>query len=89
MLNYVTPLKIKYASHRTFSRITIILMYQLRKIFFLFCILRLHPQHVEVPRLGVQSELQLPVYTTATATWDLSHVCNLHHSSRNAGSLTH
>ena len=25
-----------------------------------------------VPRLGVDSELQLPAYTTATATWDLS-----------------
>uniref|UniRef100_A0A8D1N3X5 Uncharacterized protein n=1 Tax=Sus scrofa TaxID=9823 RepID=A0A8D1N3X5_PIG len=38
-------------------------------------------QHMEVPRLGVKSELQLPVCTTATATQDLSHVCNLHHSS--------
>ena len=36
---------------------------------------------MEVPRLGVQSELQLPAYTTATATQDLSHVCELHHSS--------
>ena len=24
-----------------------------------------HPWHVEVPRLGVESELQLPTYTTA------------------------
>ena len=37
---------------------------------------------MEVPRLGVQSELQLPAYTTATETRDLSHVFNLHHSSR-------
>ena len=29
-----------------------------------------HPRHMEVPRLGVESELQLPVYTTATATPD-------------------
>jgi len=36
---------------------------------------------MEVPRLGVESELQLPVYTTATATGDPSHICNLHHSS--------
>ena len=36
--------------------------------------LRLHPGHMEVPRLGIQSELQLPTYTTA-------------HS--NAGSLAH
>ena len=33
---------------------------------------------MEVPRLGVESELQLPAYTTATATWDPSCVCNLH-----------
>ena len=48
---------------------------------FLFCFLGPHPWHVEVPRLGVESELQLPAYTTATATWDLSHNWNLHHSS--------
>ena len=40
----------------------------------------LHLQHMEVPRLGGQSELQMPV--CATATWDLSHICNLHHSSQ-------
>ena len=40
-----------------------------------------HPRHIEVPRLGVQSELQLPVYTTATATRDPSLVRDLHHSS--------
>ena len=28
------------------------------------------------------NQLQLPAYATATATWDLSHVFNLHHSSR-------
>ena len=37
---------------------------------------------MEVPRLGVRWELQLLAYTTATATWDLSHICNLHHSSQ-------
>ena len=37
---------------------------------------------MEVPRLGVKSELQLSVYTTATATRDESHVCDLHHSSQ-------
>ena len=36
-------------------------------------------QHMEVPRLGVISELQPPAYTTVT--WDLSHICDLHHSS--------
>ena len=37
---------------------------------------------MEVPRLGVESELQMPAYTTATPTLDLSHVCDLHHSSQ-------
>ena len=39
-----------------------------------------HLQYIEVPRLGVESELQLPAYTAATATWDPSHVCDLCHS---------
>ena len=46
-----------------------------------FCFLGLHPQHMEVPRLGVQSELQLLACITATTTRDLSHVFELHHSS--------
>ena len=36
---------------------------------------------MEVPRLGVKSEMQLPAYITATAKRDLSCVCDLHHSS--------
>ena len=32
---------------------------------------------MEVPRLGVKSELQPPAYTTAAATPDPSHICNL------------
>ena len=39
------------------------------------------PRHMEIPRLVVQSELQPPAQTRATATWDPSRVCNLHHSS--------
>ena len=45
-----------------------------------FCFLGPHPWHIEVPRLGAESELQLLADTTATATWDPSCVCNLHHS---------
>ena len=37
---------------------------------------------MEVSRLEVESELQLLAYTTATATPDPSHVCDVHHSSR-------
>ena len=36
--------------------------------------------HVEVSRLRVESELL--AYTTATATLDPSHICDLHHSSQ-------
>ena len=36
---------------------------------------------MEVLRLGLELELQLLAYTTATATQDLSHVCDLHHRS--------
>ena len=34
---------------------------------------------MEIPRLGVESELQLPACATATAKPDLSLVCDLHH----------
>ena len=44
---------------------------------FFFCFLGLHLWHVEVPELGVEWELQLPVYNTATAMPDLSHICDL------------
>ena len=37
---------------------------------YLFFFLWPHPQHMEVPMLGVESELQLPAYTTAIAMWD-------------------
>ena len=40
-----------------------------REEFFLG-FLELHPRPMEAPRLGVESELQLPAYTTATATRD-------------------
>jgi len=41
------------------------------KFVFLFLPFRAAPMAYEVPRLGVESELQLPAYTTATATRDL------------------
>ena len=52
-------------------------------IFYLFIYLFFGPhlQYMEVPRLGVELELLLLAYTTATATPDPSRVCNLHHRS--------
>ena len=40
-----------------------------------------------VPRLELELELQLLAYTTATVTRDLSHVCDLGHSSQQLGIL--
>ena len=37
---------------------------------------------MEVPRLRVELELQLPAYLTATVTQDPSWVCNLRHRSQ-------
>ena len=48
---------------------------------FFFVFLGLPQWHMEVSRLGVKSELHLLAYTTAAAMWDLSCICNLHHSS--------
>ena len=46
---------------------------------FVFVILGPHPQHMEIPKLGVESELQLPGYTTAAAMPDQKLICSLHH----------
>ena len=37
---------------------------------------------MEVPKPGAVSDPQLPVYTTATAMPDPSHICDLHLSSQ-------
>lgn len=51
--------------------------------FFFSFFLGPHLWHMEVPRLRVKLELQLlPAYATATAIWDPSFVCDLHHSSQ-------
>ena len=50
--------------------------------FFFSCFLGPHLWLMEFPRLGIQLELHMPAYTTATAISDPNHVCNLHHSSR-------
>ena len=50
-------------------------------VHFFLCFLGPYPWHTEVPRLGVESELQLPAYGTTVATWDPSRICDLHPSS--------
>ena len=50
--------------------------------FIFACFLGSHPQHMEVPRPGLELELQLPVYSTATATRDPSYIWDLLNSSQ-------
>ena len=58
-------------------------------LFYFICILGPHWWHMEVPRPGVKSELQLPAYTTVTAMLHLSR-CDLYTAAHsNLGSLTH
>ena len=49
---------------------------------FSFCFLGPRLWHMDIPRLGVQSELQLLVYTTATAVQDPNGLCDLPRSSQ-------
>ena len=56
---------------------------------FIFFFLGLNSRHLEVPRVGVELELQLPVYATATAAYDLSLICDLHHNSQQGQILIH
>ena len=57
------------------------------RFYFIF-FLGPHSEHMEVPRLGVASELQLPVYTTAIATPE-PHLCPMPQLAAMGESLTH
>ena len=52
---------------------------------FFFSLFRVHSRHLEVPRLGAESELQSPAYATASAKPDLSCVCDRYHNSGQHG----
>ena len=60
----------------TFKAIMFFLKFS-SQLFLFFIFIGLHLQHMEVPRLGVESELQLLTYTAAKATPDPSLICNL------------
>ena len=49
---------------------------------FIFVFLGPYLWHMEVRRLGVESELQLLAYATAIAMPDPRHVCDLHRNSQ-------
>ena len=50
------------------------LFFILKKSLIFFVFLRLHLRHMDVPRLGVALELELPAYATAIVTWDPSRL---------------
>ena len=58
-------------------------------IIIIICFLGPHLWHMEIPSLGVKSELQLSAYTTATATRDPTLSVTYTTAPGNAGSLTH
>ena len=55
----------------------------------IFLFLGLYMRHMEVPRLGVKSELQLPAYAAATAMPDGTTSATYTTAYSNMGSLTH
>ena len=77
MLNLTTPFSLKILVSITFH-----LGYRKITFFFLFLSLfKAHLWHMEVSRLGVESEPQLQAYTAAMATLDPGRIYDLHHSS--------
>ena len=56
---------------------------------YLLVFLGLHLRHTKVPRLGVESELQPPAYTTATAEQIQATSATYTTAHGDAGSLTH
>ena len=61
---------------------TFLHFYQQFILFYFVFFFRAAPTALKILRLGVESELQLPVCATATATLDPSHICDPHHSSQ-------
>ena len=55
---------------------------QILDLFYFIVFLGPHLQHMEVSRLGVDLELQLPAFTTATAKPDPNHACDSYRISR-------
>ena len=56
------------------------IFYVFKYYLFVFVFLGPYLWHMEGPRLGVESKLQLLAYASAAAMLDLSHICDLHHS---------
>ena len=56
------------------------------KIYLFVCFLEPHPRQMEAQARD-RIRAAAPAYTTATATQDLSHICDLHQSSQQHQSL--
>ena len=84
MKSFYTKRNSFFLLHSSYASQILNWVWQLHPILFFVFLPFLGPLlgHTEVPRLGVESELLPPAYVRATATQDLSHVCNLHHSSQ-------
>ena len=67
----------KYRESKAYNLIQVLIY-----LFIYFCFLGPPSWPMEVPKLGVESELQLPTYSTATAKQHPCCVCTLHHSSQ-------
>ena len=82
----ITHLKIiKRIIEESYEQLCISMLHSLGKMDTYLFIFKLafigpHLRHIEVPRLGIESERQLPAY--ATAMPNPSHICNPQHSSR-------
>ena len=78
---FLLKIKIIYIYTHIYRYMYIFLFYFIL-FFIFFCLFRAAPSHMEIPWLGVELKLQLPAYTTATATPDPSRICDLHYSSQ-------
>ena len=83
-LHTPTPRPIRYHPHLIDEKTET----QRNEVIFFFGLLRAVPMHMEVSRLGVESELWPPAYATATAMSDRGHICDLARVCGNSGSLT-
>jgi len=70
LFNTACPLSILGSS--TLMVTCFLILFLFLFILFYFIFLGLPPWHKEIPRLGVESVLELPAYATATATPDPS-----------------
>ena len=74
--------RLKPLSHIIINQTSIAIINNLLLIIIIICFLGPHLQHMKIPRLGVELEIQLPAYAIAIAMWNPSCFCNIHHSSK-------